>query len=1024
MDLEEARDGNFQEISGTDDDLQNRLNRFDAHVDSQRERLAKEERRRQDIEDELTDLRNREVQLSEMKAQYEVEAKNQRARVIEREELVREIAKQFNITGISSQSLDKSQVSQFLSRLTDLRRDRTSEIEQLQLDASAKNDEFNAQRLELDRQVQTHKIRKTTLKDQLSERNASIKQAQRQLDEQATHQASLNSLQEEMQEKEERIKKLRKEMANSEHDKKLQEKIDLARQLEEKRESLMEETRALSTQADSRAKLDLKRTEIRTKTVEIQTIMKTVNQKYREHAKRDLDADTAEIEVDRVIRQKEDDVDRLEAGLGSARASLHSVETEMANIKAQISAKESECEKHTKKITSSLRAFDLSPDKAVNDAIEVAQTEINHIRSDLEKQFGPIAVYQRILEEGVNNHICLGCNRGLRSSELKDFKNHLEGMIKDAEKTEKRDLNNDLEEWNRTLVSLTNLKGIEHSRHNITTKEIPALKATLEEKREEHQVLEEKAETLGEELEEAKDTLKALSTLKQNVSTVSRLKKEIERAEKEVSDLETDLSLSGSTKTVDDVQAELNEITSRLRAIEKERQAISTERERQTTALHSFETRLNDLKVEEQKLLNQLNEVDKLSERVQQMKNDIVTFTAQLKDLDTKIAEAQAPIQGLEEEQRQVKQDFDAKMSQAQSLLGQLNARTDKLAAVHKDVERYARDKRDRLLEECIENIKQCKEHQGEATSRLQGCREAIKVIEKEINEAGASQTNLRENIRVRKLQKEILEIQAEIESYDVEEAAKARRNFQDQWEKRKEKEERLNKSTHHLAGELSSLKSQHATLESDIKEFKDVNKMYTEQLVKVKISDMANSDLEKYAKALDNAIMKYHGLKMEEVNDTMKHLWNKTYQGTDIDGIKIKSDVEGGASKRSYNYRVVMTKDQVEMDMRGRCSAGQKMLASIIIRLALSDSFGQNCGILALDEPTNALDTENIDALAESLVDIINERKSHSNFQLIIITHDENFLRKLGQSDVMEYYWRVSRDARQKSVIERQRFR
>jgi hypothetical protein len=73
----------------------------------------------------------------------------------------------------------------------------------------------------------------------------------------------------------------------------------------------------------------------------------------------------------------------------------------------------------------------------------------------------------------------------------------LEGMIKDAEKTEKRDLNNDLEEWNRTLVSLTNLKGIEHSRHNITTKEIPALKATLEEKREEHQVLEEKAETVS-----------------------------------------------------------------------------------------------------------------------------------------------------------------------------------------------------------------------------------------------------------------------------------------------------------------------------------------------------------------------------------------------------------------------------------------------------------------------------------------------------------------------------------------------
>ena len=73
----------------------------------------------------------------------------------------------------------------------------------------------------------------------------------------------------------------------------------------------------------------------------------------------------------------------------------------------------------------------------------------------------------------------------------------------------------------------------------------------------------------------------------------------------------------------------------------------------------------------------------------------------------------------------------------------------------------------------------------------------------------------------------------------------------------------------------------------------------------------------------------------------------------------------------------------------------------------------------------------------------IINERKNIANFQLIIITHDENFLAKLGQSNVMEYYWyallpstrraadvptmclhrRVSRDARQKSIIERHRF-
>lgn len=63
------------------------------------------------------------------------------------------------------------------------------------------------------------------------------------------------------------------------------------------------------------------------------------------------------------------------------------------------------------------------------------------------------------------------------------------------------------------------------------------------------------------------------------------------------------------------------------------------------------------------------------------------------------------------------------------------------------------------------------------------------------------------------------------------------------------------------------------------------------------------------------------------------------------------------------------MVKGAVELDMRGRCSAGQKVLASIIVRLALAEAFGTNCGVLALDEPTTNLDCDNIRNLALSLV-------------------------------------------------------
>lgn len=62
------------------------------------------------------------------------------------------------------------------------------------------------------------------------------------------------------------------------------------------------------------------------------------------------------------------------------------------------------------------------------------------------------------------------------------------------------------------------------------------------------------------------------------------------------------------------------------------------------------------------------------------------------------------------------------------------------------------------------------------------------------------------------------------------------------------------------------------------------------------------------------------------------------------------------------------MIKNGAKLNMRGRCSAGQKVLASIIIRLALAETFCVDCGIFTLDEPTTNLDRENVESLAKSI--------------------------------------------------------
>lgn len=79
-----------------------------------------------------------------------------------------------------------------------------------------------------------------------------------------------------------------------------------------------------------------------------------------------------------------------------------------------------------------------------------------------------------------------------------------------------------------------------------------------------------------------------------------------------------------------------------------------------------------------------------------------------------------------------------------------------------------------------------------------------------------------------------------------------------------------------------------------------------------------------------------------------------------------------------------------MDKEVGPRLVTDSQVLACLIIRLALAETFCLNCGILALDEPTTNLDSANSASLAEALRNIMETRRSQDNFQLVVITHDE----------------------------------
>ncbi|KAJ6613278.1 P-loop containing nucleoside triphosphate hydrolase protein [Mycena sp. CBHHK59/15] len=1019
-DLDEAK-LTLHEIKGTDDELEAKMRNSDGDLLAVRQKLVVEKNKNQELDEELIAARTQHTELAKQQGTFKAEFEAQQERIAEREALIHKTSEKFKIKGYSSSGLEGEKIVEFLSRLNDQHRKQKTTVENLQRDSRTKSEQFTRKSTELNNAIQAFKVQRASLQSQHSKHQVSIVASEQQLEAAQNLPAELRTLTGDIEEKQARLAKIRSEIAAAKYDERLEGKTASTKALEDRRDVLNSEFKALNMQADVRAKLELQRSDAKSKTSEIASTLDTANTAFRRLVGTEPKPDTMEREVDRVLVEKEQELADLEGEASGANATLQQAQSVLSGFKTQLKAKKDELKALDKQLKNDVEH------ESLDAAIEEAGKEVDHRKGHVfvaGATTGSSAVYEHLLQTGKKKKVCTACNRHMDDHDLVVFEKYLKDQMKKSSPESIAVIEEELKEWEGEMARLQGLRPVWISRDRLKTTEVPDLEAKIKEQDAKIPIVSAEAERILEKIEDVKRDLRDIRTLKSYAQTVSRLQWELKRANENVAGIENQLSSTGSTKTVDDVQTELDELSAEIRKNEKQREALIKERDSRNSSIRSYENQIHTMEIEMLDLKTKIRDREALEARIGVMRKEMATFAAGMKEEDAKILDAQAPIDALEVEHTRMQKELGSDIASAQALYQDLSTSVDRLHQTNKGVETYVRNKRDQYRQECAEKMDEIENEISELEHNVESARQTVNAIEKEIHKSGSSMATLRENIRVRKIAREIVETQAAIDAEDIEGAGKAKRNFEDKYNVYKDKENKLQTSYAHLAGELSSSRSQLKSLESDLKDFKDINKKYTDQLIKVKMSDMANSDLERYGKALDNAIMKYHGLKMEEVNDTMKHLWNKTYQGTDIDGIKIRSDVEGGASKRSYNYRVVMTKDQVEMDMRGRCSAGQKMLASIVIRLALSDSFGQNCGILALDEPTNALDTENIDALAESLIDIIKERRNHANFQLIIITHDENFLRKLGQSDVMEYYWRVSRDSRQKSVIERQRFR
>ncbi|KAL8227333.1 hypothetical protein R6Q57_017165 [Mikania cordata] len=804
------------------------------------------------------------------------------------------------------------------------------------------------------------------------------------------------------------VDRLSKLLIQRKFDPKIQEKSTEVDVLGNKIEHLVREKDIINADSSERIKLSLKKEELENlkkkhKKMQhknkIRGVLKgrlPLDKDMKKEVTQALSAITTEHDnLNSKFREADKDVNAVQLKLQEVANNLAKLHKDKDSRKRVIESKLQTLDQQSASIESYIKVLDVAKEKR-----DVHKSKYN-IADGMRQMFDP---FERVARA---HHICPCCERPFSAEEEDDFVR--KQRVKSATSAERmKSLAVESSEAESHFQQLEKLRLLYEEYNKICKESIPTAENNLIELKEE---LEQKTQALDDVLgvlSQISSDKDLVDSLKQPVDTYDRLLGEIEKLQKSVDDFECKLEISRvGVKSLEELQQELNAAKNAKKNLERELENLREERREAELDFQRASTRWHEAREDKLKVESALTNLEKVERELEQIDEETNQLDIEVKHLD----EAVGPLYKEVEKYRIAHQEMKNKFDKEYKERSELNRKYEK--------------------ENIPEKLKDLEEKQALEKSKLQSYDNKKQELSDERNKTedmvrnqDKVRRNIDDNLKYREVKAEVDVCTLEIEYLEERMLAIGDSSaIEADLGKLSKERERLLSELNMKRGTVAVHQKAISKNKIDLKnpEYKDIDKRYFDQLLKLKTTEMANKDLNKYYNALDKALMRFHSMKMEEINKIIRELWQQTYRGQDIDYISIHSDAESGGT-RSYSYKVVMQTGDAELEMRGRCSAGQKVLASLIIRLALAETFCLNCGILALDEPTTNLDVPNAESLAAALLRIMEDRKGQENFQLIVITHDERFAQLIGQRQHAEKYYRVAKDDHQHSIIEAQK--
>eukprot|EP01135_Chromosphaera_perkinsii_P004834 Nk52_evm12s298 gene=Nk52_evmTU12s298 len=1011
-------------LTCSDDELLSKQTHFKKNIDQKRGKLSSLQKQSDLIGKEIAALESKYSSLMSEEGRLRAEEKAHNERVSNLGALVNELATKSNLTEFCSDSYSFSQAqsSRFIAHLNTLLRQYREECD--------KQSKANFEAiLAVGTKVDEWKGKISELQESVKVKEKSATEGAKRIQQMALQLSETSIQEEELVNVETSIVEAEATIGNANFKDFEKKNAALLKQLtteksvtDERRNTLNDEMIKRTMQGKIIASIDFNKKSLADMSKQLEDVEKSYGQQMELFFTNVPEKDFLLKEYDRVMKQKANAIKALETKLSKANEAKVLLKDKMARLGDSLSKARIERDA----IEKELDAFcGLCEDFAK--MFKYTENDLKSKREQLDPMRYAVTMYEKFQSQSEKSDCCPLCKRGFDEALTKDvFVNSIES-VKSKIPSVTLKMENEVEELSRKVEGFRKLQSKYDTWMKLKYTEIPKLEKESTNLDLECVSVESDFDELSESLENEKVLEVEARQLLTPISKIERLHKDIKKAELAVSKDEAKLIGTDCGTSLEDINRESRDLQLKSEMLNNQMDKCRKDMQNEREKCRILENNLRDLREQKLKLESQAEtskriklEKERLEDTLSSLKNEICEMKARFDPFQERLKTEQTAKERLVKENRSTEQKQTAKLNKMQNEI-------DRVKALSSDVEKFFSSGKSDALQRCTSNLEEIQIKKKEKVADCEGIMCDLEETKLQVHNQETEERCLNDNVALRSKESELEKVRGKVFQLEQTLASK--------------KLDELRASEKRLCGTIEDLKEERSLLIGKLKVYEEnvkatmgelksdllrnVDERHRKVMIDHKTNLYATNDLEKYAKAMDIAIMQYHKMKMEEINKLIKELWISVYRGTDIETIEIRSDADNNSSststRKTYNYRVVMIKNGSELDMRGRCSAGQKVLTSLIIRLALAESFCLNCGILALDEPTTNLDKHNIESFANALANIVQKRKQQSNFQLIVITHDMEFVTQLCRSDYVQNYWKIQREGNsQTSVIRR----